>query len=81
MQPVQDPKVQQGVLLDPLVERAARRVGERVADLAEVTEALKRRDALDRAQLRPARDARHLDTRDLTLEEVVAEVLSAIGPL
>ncbi|CAA9554845.1 MAG: Cytidylate kinase [uncultured Truepera sp.] len=65
----------------PAEVRAARRVGERAADLAEVTEALKRRDALDRAQLRPARDARHLDTRELTLAEVVAEVLSAIGPL
>jgi len=61
--------------------RAARRVGERAADLPEVTEALRRRDALDRAQLRPADDAQHLDTRDLTLAEVVARVLEAVGPL
>lgn len=65
----------------PAEVRAARRVGERAADLTGVTEALRRRDALDRAQLRPAEDARHLDTRDLSLAEVVARVLAAIGPL
>ena len=59
--------------------RAVRRVGERVADLEAVTEAIRRRDALDHAQLRPADDATHLDTRDLTLVEVVARVLEGVG--
>ncbi len=63
----------------PTELRAARRVGERAADLGDVTEALRRRDALDDAQLRPADDAEHLDTRDLTLAEVVARVLRAVG--
>ncbi len=61
--------------------RAMRRVGERAADLETVTEALRRRDALDAQQLRPAPDALHLDTRDLTLEDVVVWVLNRIGPL
>lgn len=63
----------------PAEVRAARRVSERGADLAGVTEALRRRDALDAAQLRPAADAQHLDTRELTLAEVVARVLEAVG--
>ena len=63
----------------PAEVRAARRVGERAADLEAVTEAIRRRDARDAAQLRPADDATHLDTRDLTLLEVVARVLQGIG--
>ncbi len=59
--------------------RATRRVGERAADLEAVTDAIRRRDAHDAAQLRPADDATHLDTRDLTLLEVVAWVLRKIG--
>jgi len=62
----------------PAEVRAARRVGERGADLRSVTEALERRDALDAAQSRPAADAHYLDTRDLTLEEVVERVLTHI---
>lgn len=64
----------------PAGVRAARRVGERRADLGEVTAALVRRDALDRADLRPAADAQHVDTSDLTLAEVVARILEAVGP-
>ncbi len=59
--------------------RAARRVGERRGDLAEVTRALRRRDLLDAAQSRPAEDALHLDTRQLDLGEVVARVLGAVA--
>jgi CMP/dCMP kinase len=60
--------------------RAARRVGERSADLAAVAAAIRRRDLLDARQLVPAPDAVHLDTGPLTLDEVVAWVLARIGP-
>lgn len=63
----------------PAEVRAARRVGERRGDLSEVTEALRRRDALDAAQSHPAADALHLDTRDLSLDEVVARVLGVVA--
>ncbi len=63
----------------PAEVRAARRTGERRADLQGVAEALRRRDALDAAQLRPAPDARHIDTGGLSLEGVVTEVLRALG--
>jgi CMP/dCMP kinase len=58
--------------------RAARRVGERAADLAVVAEAIRRRDGLDARQLEPAPDAQHLDTGPLTLDEVVGWVLDRI---
>jgi len=58
--------------------RAARRVGERAADLASVTQAIRRRDGLDARQLVPAPDAQHLDTGPLTLDEVVTWVLARI---
>lgn len=60
--------------------RAARRVGERGADLAAVTAAIRRRDELDARQLAPAPDAVHLDTGPLTLAEVVASVLARVRP-
>lgn len=63
----------------PAEVRAARRTGERRADLAGVAAALKRRDALDAAQLRPADDAQHIDTGELSLQGVVAEVLRGLG--
>ena len=62
----------------PAEVRAARRTGERHADLGAVAAALRRRDALDAAQLRPAADAQHLDTGGLSLAEVVAEVLRTL---
>lgn len=65
----------------PAEVRAARRVGERAADLTEVAAALERRDTLDAEQLRPAPDAQHLDTRDLDLDGVVAWVLGRLEPL
>ena len=58
--------------------RAARRVGERRAGLAEVAEALKKRDLLDTKQLEPAPDAVHLDTSSLSIGEVVARVLEYV---
>jgi len=58
--------------------RAARRVGERAADLASVAEAIRRRDRLDARQLTPAPDAQHLDTGPLTLDEVVDWVLARV---
>jgi hypothetical protein len=58
--------------------RAARRVGERSADLGAVAAAIRLRDALDARQLAPAPDAVHLDTGPLTLDEVVAWVLSRV---
>lgn len=58
--------------------RAARRVGERAADLPSVTEAIRRRDGLDARQLAPAPDAQHLDTGPLTLDEVVDWVLARV---
>ncbi len=63
----------------PAEVRAARRVGERGADLAAVAEALRLRDRRDAAQLRPAADARHIGTGDLTLQEVVAAVLRLVN--
>jgi cytidylate kinase len=58
--------------------RAARRVGERAADLASVAEAIRRRDLLDARQSAPAADAQHLDTGPLTLDEVVDWVLARV---
>ena len=63
----------------PAEVRAARRTGERHADLQGVAEALRRRDALDAAQLVPAADARHIDTGGLDLRGVIGEVLRALG--
>ena len=64
---------------EPGPVRAARRVGERGADLGAVAEALRLRDRLDAAQLRPAADAVQLATGDLTLPEVVAAVLRLVN--
>ena len=62
----------------PAEVRAARRVSERDLSLQEVTAALKLRDARDAAQLAPAPDAVHIETQDLTLEEVVAAVVKEV---
>lgn len=63
----------------PAEVRAARRVGERGADLGAVAAALQLRDARDAGQLRPAADAYHLETGNLTLSEVVAAVLRLVN--
>jgi CMP/dCMP kinase len=60
----------------PAEIRARRRVGERSAELSEVTEALKRRDVLDAEQSRPAPDAIHIDTGDKTLDQVIETICS-----
>ena len=58
--------------------RAKRRVGERLAGLKDVTDAIKRRDALDKKQLAPAADALHVDTSSMTLEQVIDLILGHI---
>ncbi len=58
--------------------RALRRVGERAADLERVAAAIRRRDALDAKQLRPASDAVRIDTDALSLDEVVTVVLDRL---
>lgn len=61
-------------------ERARRRVGERTGDLADVATAIRRRDAQDAKQLRPADDAVHIDTDTLAPDDVVDEVLATVDP-
>lgn len=59
--------------------RAARRVGERAADLADVADAIRRRDRLDARQSVPADDALRIDTSELTLDDVVARVMEHVA--
>jgi CMP/dCMP kinase len=59
--------------------RAARRVGERSAELKVVTEAIRRRDALDARQSVPAPSALRIDTSELDLDEVVERVLAHVA--
>jgi len=61
-------------LTAPAAVRAIRRLGERSAELAEVTQSLILRDELDARQSVPAADAVHIDTGPLTLAEVVDKV-------
>lgn len=58
--------------------RAKRRTAERPQVYQEVLEDLLRRDELDRAQSLPAPEAIVIDTSEMSLEEVVARVLSHI---
>lgn len=52
-------------------------------DLGKITEMIRQRDALDRnraiAPLKPAPDAQMIDTSELTIAEVLAELLKAMG--
>ncbi len=66
-------------LTAPAEVRARRRVGERAADLASVADAIRRRDRLDAAQSVPAEDAVHVETGELTLEQVVDRVMEALS--
>ncbi len=66
-------------LTAPAAVRARRREGERVGDLAAVTAAIHRRDQLDARQSVPAADAVHVDTGDLSLDEVVERVLAFVS--
>lgn len=61
----------------PVEIRAARRLGERQAGLATLTEQLARRDQLDARQLRPAPDALRVDTAALDVAGV-ADVLIGV---
>lgn len=65
-------------LTAPAEVRARRRLGERTADLASVTSALRRRDQMDAVQLQPAPDAITIDTGNLTLEQVVDRVIERV---
>ena len=58
--------------------RAKRRVGEREHNLQEISEALMRRDELDKKQLAPASDAVAIDTSDMNLEDVIHSILSKV---
>lgn len=74
------PQAQHKIYLSaPAEVRAQRRVGERSSNLHEVTAALKARDAGDAKQLEPAPDAHHIDTAELSLDDVVAKVLQRVG--
>jgi cytidylate kinase len=66
-------------LTAPAEVRARRRVGERAADLASVADAIRRRDRLDAAQSVPAEDAVHVETGELTLDQVVDRVMQALS--
>lgn len=65
-------------LTAPTAVRARRRLGERGVDLAEVTDALRRRDELDARQSAPAPDAVTIDTSELGLEQVVERILAVV---
>ncbi len=65
-------------LTAPAEVRARRRVGERSGNLAEVADAIRRRDALDAKQSVPAPDARHIETGGLSLDEVLEHVMAAL---
>ena len=58
--------------------RALRRLGERSAELEEITQAIIERDRRDAKNLEPAVDAIHIDTSELTLDEVISTVLGYI---
>lgn len=72
-----DARVKAYLTADPEV-RAARRVGERAADLGAVADAIRRRDARDARQSVPADDAVSIDTSALTLDAVVERVMALV---
>jgi cytidylate kinase len=65
-------------LTAPAEVRARRRLGERSADLEEVTAALRLRDEMDAGRLARAPDAVTIDTGGLALEQVVDQVLAEL---
>lgn len=65
-------------LTAPAEVRAARRVGERAADLGTVAAGLRARDERDAKQSVAASDATVIDTGPLTLDEVVERVLAVV---
>lgn len=62
----------------PVELRARRRLSERQADLAALTEQLARRDHLDARQLRPAADAQLIDTARLDVAGVADVIIGRI---
>lgn len=62
----------------PVELRAARRLSEREADLAALTELLARRDRLDARQLEPAEDAIRIDTEFLGVGEVADVIIGRL---
>ena len=73
------PNARHKFYLDAPVElRAARRVGEREADLAALTELLARRDQADAKQLEPAADALRIDTEFLGVGEVADLIIARL---
>jgi len=62
----------------PVELRAKRRLSERQADLAALTEQLARRDHLDARQLRPAEDAQLIDTAELDVSGVADVIIGHI---
>ena len=81
------PDAEVKVYLDATVEaRALRRYRQGTSDLSlgEIAETIRQRDEIDRnkeeGSLRIAEGALHLDTSDLTIEEVCAKVLQIIPP-
>jgi cytidylate kinase len=65
-------------LTAPVEVRAQRRLSERNATLSELTRQLARRDELDSLQLRPAADARIIDTGSSDIAAVVAALVNAV---
>lgn len=82
------PDAKHKIFLEASLEvRAKRRAREmesagRVADWREIRDEIQQRDESDRtravAPLRPAEGATHLDTSDLTLEEVVDRIVADV---
>src|SRR5690606_13051888 len=62
---------------DPEI-RALRRAGERSGELRQIAERLRKRDEQDALQSAPAADAIVIDTGELSLGQVVDEVLSRV---
>jgi len=58
--------------------RAKRRLSDRNEDFNAAVHAINERDRRDAKQSKPARDAIHIDTDDMTLEQVIATMLEHI---
>jgi CMP/dCMP kinase len=61
--------------------RAKRRLNDRDEDFNAAVQAINERDARDAQQSKPARDAIHIDTDDMTLEQVIATMLGHVRNL
>jgi len=61
--------------------RAKRRLNDRDEDFNAAVQAINERDTRDAEQSKPARDAIHIDTDDMTLEQVIATMLGHVRNL